>query len=64
LLFWVETPQRLGGVKKIEAIIKPFRMDQVREALTSSNLIASIFFISSLRSNIPNVQLLVPLFVL
>jgi nitrogen regulatory protein P-II 1 len=26
-------PQRLHGMKKIEAIIKPFRMDQVREAL-------------------------------
>jgi nitrogen regulatory protein P-II 1 len=31
--FLVETPQRLRGVKKIEAILKPFRMDQVREAL-------------------------------
>ncbi|HEY4813114.1 MAG TPA: P-II family nitrogen regulator [Chthoniobacterales bacterium] len=31
--FLVETPQRLRGAKKTEAIIKPFRMDQVREAL-------------------------------
>jgi len=31
--FLLETAQRLLGMKKIEAIIKPFRMDQVREAL-------------------------------
>src|SRR5262249_27071103 len=36
---WLTEPAREGSMKKIEAIIKPFKLDDVKEALTGIGVI-------------------------